>query len=494
MNGCKFQSEKDIAGISGQTVLRFLASVLLLAICNLCAAQTYWEMSPYKTTVLLAIDGDVRQDNRLVEDLPIHIVERVDNRVGAAWQVTVEPVKGELREKILRRINSLSAADLEGRNEGVDKIVALSLSSSPAGFLLRAREYDERTQTWGNLAEAIASQKRLVADVAFDVLWQAFAPIAQIDVDADKKVFLRPRAAGLPLRDPALQMILAGDLFQPIIRKIDRKGKAAKAGVQPMPWTFLIVDQVSAMQATCKLQSGLRQSLGTRRRGQSEQLAIAVRPLGSSTRLTVLGRGKPPKPLPGYDVFGQVPEKKEIQLIGRTDANGQVDIPAIDSPVRILYVKGGGILLARLPMVPGLNATATAEVADDDVRLGFEGFLTAVNDDVVDLVARRAILIARARNRMAAGKLDEAEKFFDELRRLPDREEIALEITEEKTRNATADPAVQAKLDKLAAESQKMLRRFLDPKPIDTLRSELNQAAVKPAAPAQVEATSSGQL
>jgi hypothetical protein len=333
MNGCKLQFENRIARIAGQTALRFLASVFLLALCNFCHAQSYWEMSPYKITVLLAIDTDVQQDPRLVEDLPVNIVERVDNLVGATWQLTVEPANGELREKILHRLNSLAATDFDGRNEGLDKIVALSLSSSTAGFVLRAREYDERTQTWGNIAEGIAAQKRLVADVAFDVLWQAFAPIAQVDVDADKKVFLRPRAAGLPLRDPALQMILAGDLFQPIIRKIDRKGKAAKAGVQPMPWTFLIVDQVSAMQATCKLQSGLRQSLGTRRRGQSEQLAIAVRPLGSSTRLTVLGRGKPPKPLPGYDVFGQVPDKKEIQLIGRTDANGQVDIPVIDSPV-----------------------------------------------------------------------------------------------------------------------------------------------------------------
>lgn len=494
MMPCNSKSKHPRARLAPPFVLRLSFGYFLLAFSNLCQSQTYWEMTPYKTTVRLAMDANVRQDVGLAGDLPTAIVERVDNLVGAAWQLSVEPANGNLREKILHRIETLTIDDFGQNTEGLDKVVALAVGSSTEGFQLTAREYDVRTQAWGSVAKGNATQKRLVADVAFDVLWQAFAPVAQVDVDADKRVFLRPRAAALPLRDPTLQMIHTGDLFQPIIRKVDRKGKAAKAGVQPMPWTYLVVNEITAMQATCKMQSGLRQSLGGRRRGQSEQLAIAVRPLGSSTRLTVLGRGKPPKPLPGYDVFGQIPDQKEIQLIGRTDANGQVEVPAIDSPVRILYVKGGGILLARLPMVPGLNATATAEVADDDVRLGFEGFLTAVSDDVVDLVARRAILIARARNRMESGKLDEAEKFFDELRRLPAPEEIALEITEERNRNATADPAVTAKLDKLATESQKMLRRFLDPKPIEKLRSELNQAAVKPPAPPQVEASSSGQL
>jgi hypothetical protein len=247
-----------------------------------------------------------------------------------------------------------------------------------------------------------------------------------------------------------------------------------------LPWTFLVVEKVEGMTAHCKTHSGLRQALGGRRRGQSEQLAIAVRPVDASTRLTVLGRGKTPKPLPGYDVFAQVPGKKEIQLVGRTDTNGQVDIPATDSPVRILYIKGGDILLARLPIVPGLEPSASAEVADDDLRLALEGYLGAVSGSVIDLVARREILMARARNRMASGKLDEAETFFDELRRLPTREQVSLEITEEKNHNASSDPAVQAKIEKLATETQKTVRRFLDPTPVDKLRSELNQAAKSP--------------
>lgn len=453
-----------------------LLGIVGLAPTERAGAQSYWEMSPYKIHVLLAIDAELDAGTQFGKDLPAALSERSDNFVGAAWQVSVELAKGQTRERILHSLDRLTAADLGTLPDGIDKTIVLAVMRSPRGYRVQAREFDGRTQTRGAIASREVAGRQLVFTAAFEVLWQAFAPLAQIEVDAERNVILRPRAIGLPLRDPSLQMVHAGDLFRPVIRKIDRQGKSTATGIQPIPWTFISVEKVAGMQAACKLHSGLRQSLG-RRRGQSEQLAIAVRPTGGSTRLTVVGRGKPPQPLPGYDVYAQVPGEKTTALVGRTDANGEIEIPATDSPVRVLYVKGGGALLARLPMIPGLEPTATAEVADDDGRLALEGYLAAVRDDVVDLVARREILMARIRNRIASGKFDDAEKFFDELRRLPTREQISLTITEEQSRNKSADAAVQAKIDRLATETQQFVRRFLDPRPIDALRTELNEAA-----------------
>ncbi len=150
----------------------------------------------------------------------------------------------------------------------------------------------------------------------------------------------------------------------------------------------------------------------------------------------------------------------------------------------MLYVKGGGILLAKLPMVPGLEPTAVAEVADEDVRLALEGYLNALNDTVVDLVARREILIARTRNRITTGNLEAAEKFYDELRRLPTREQITFAINAEISRNPTKDAAVKAKIKTLADKIQKdVVDKFLDSRNLDTLRTELNKAkTAKPAA------------
>lgn len=471
-------------GAAAKQVALFALLVAYSDLLNSASAQSYWEMTPYKIVVRIAIDPAAAAGSKIADDLPAAIADRVDNFIGAAWELTLVEAKGQEREQILTRLDALTFEELGALPEGVDKLTALAVVARPDGLCVRAREFDVRTQTIGPIAERCVASEQLLGSAAFEVLWQAFHPIGQIDVDADQNVLLRPRAAALPVRDPTLTMLVLGDLYRPVTRKIDRKGKSSAASIQPMPWTFLVVEKTEGMTAFCKTHSGLRQAL-RRRRGQSEQLAIAVRPLGTSTRLTVLGRGKPPKPLPGYDVFAQVPGKKEIELVGRTDANGQIDIPVTESPVRILYVKGGGMLLARLPMVPGLDETATAEVADEDVRLALEGYLHSVADNVVDLVARQQILMARTRSRMAAGKLEDAEKFFDELRRLPTREQIAQQISEERTRNASTDPAVNAKLDKLTEESKKMLRRFLDPTQIDKLRTELNEATRNPAKAAE---------
>jgi hypothetical protein len=163
--------------------------------------------------------------------------------------------------------------------------------------------------------------------------------------------------------------------------------------------------------------------------------------------------------------------------VGRTNSLGEIVIPAApDHPVRILYIKGGEVLLARLPIVPGLDEQLTAELADDDTRLALEGYLTSVQDNVLDVVARREILMARIRSRIASKKFDEANDLFDQLRRLPTREQIALAIGEQKARNSSKDPAVQAKIDRAVAETQKSVNRFLDPRPIDALQTELNQA------------------
>lgn len=440
-------------------------------------AQSFWEMTPYRIELIVAVDPAAAPCSHLVETLPKELLERIDNLVGAVWQLNLRTPSTDLAATIQSRLERLTADDLGKLPDGIDKVLLLAVSADRSGFRLRAHDYDLRTRTWNAVVENHVPHRELLADAAFDVLWKAFSPIAQVDVDADRNVILRPRAGGLPLRDPTLHLASPGDLFRPVVRKLDRQGRTAEAGLQVIPWTFLTVDEVDGIQARCKSYSGLRQSLGTRRRGQSEQLAIAVRPDGGDTLLRIVGRGEPPQPLPGYDVYAQVPGQKATVHVGRTNSLGEIVIPSVaENPVRILYVKGGGILLARLPMVPGVDARLTAEVADDDRRLALEGYLASVRDSVVDLVARREILMARIRNRIGSKKFDEAEKLFDELRRLPTRESISVGIVEEKTRNAGSDPAVQAKIDRAVGETQKSVNRFLDPRPIDALRTELNQA------------------
>jgi hypothetical protein len=210
--------------MKSQTICK-LALFGCIASTSCANAQSHWEMTAYNIVVDLAIDPTIEHDTRLASDLPAAVIERCDNYIGAAWQLSVETTKGDLRQKILASLDAVRAEDFSKLPEGTDKVIAMALVASPDGYRAQAREYDVRTQTWGAIAERAVSQESLVADAVFETLWQAFAPIAQIDVDAERHVMLRPRAAGLLLRDPSLQFIQAGDLFRPVVRKLDRKGK-----------------------------------------------------------------------------------------------------------------------------------------------------------------------------------------------------------------------------------------------------------------------------
>jgi hypothetical protein len=441
------------------------------------AAQSYWEMTPYKIALVVAVDPQLATGTEAAT-LVDAVVERIELYVGGVWDVALVAAPPALNEQLLMALDQISPAALESLapDAAWDKILLLAIKPEDSGGCqLLARDFDLRTRILGPTVRLAVAQRALYADRAFEAIWQAFAPIAQIDVDADKQVLLRPRAGGLPLADPNLSLAKTGDLFRPVIRKFDRLGRLEADKTLPMPWTFLRVEDIAGTQATTQVYSGLRHPFSGRRRGQTEQLAIAVHPTHGSTRLVLLGRGNPPEHLAGYDIYAQRPGEKPTTYLGRTDTDGSIVIAADDLPVRLIYVKGGGQLLAKLPMVPGLEAESIAEVADNSNRLAFEGYLHGIRNQVIEHVARREILMSRIRARLKAGKRDEAEALFDELRRLPTREQIVLEINEEKARLASGDKAIQAKFERIADDVIVTVSRFLDPKPVEQLRGEMNR-------------------
>jgi hypothetical protein len=450
----------------------------LFAPVKYAAAQSYWEMTPYQVGLVVAIDPQWATGQQ-AEELTNALLERIDLYVGGVWNVHRVDAPPAIKEQLLSGLEHLTPPVLESVAPDTtwDKLLLVAIARTyDGGCQITARDFDLRTFSLSPVVTLQVAQPALVADRAFEAVWQAFAPIAQIDVDADKQVLLRPRAGGLRIADPNLQMVKSGDLFRPIVRKFDRLGRLEADKTQPMPWTFLRVNEVVGTQSTTQVYSGLKNPFSGRRRGQTEHLAIAVRPTHGSTKLVLYGRGKPPERLAGYDIHAQRPGEKATTFLGRTDTEGSITIVPDDQPVRLLYVKGGSQLLAKLPMVPGLEAESIAEVADSSNRLQFEGYLYGVRNQVIEHIARREILMARIRSRLKAGKREEAEKLFDELRRLPTREQIVLEINEEKARYASGDAAIQAKFDRVASDVIVTVSRFLDPKPLEKLRSDMNQA------------------
>jgi hypothetical protein len=190
-------------------------------------------------------------------------------------------------------------------------------------------------------------------------------------------------------------------------------------------------------------------------------------------------RHDPTQGLSGYEVFRRLPGSDESEPLGLTDATGSVVVEPVGADVVTLFLRSDGQLLAKIPVPPGAKPLLEVPIADDTARLRAQAELTALREQLIDIVARRSILTARVRVRMEEGQFDEARELLAELDDLPGRAQFDQMITaaERNPRNTSTDPRVEQRIDKLFADTRMLLGRFLDVRQISELRNEVNAAA-----------------
>jgi len=438
--------------------------------------QSVWDLTPYRIQILLALGDAPELTPRLEADLAADLANRIDAWVGPGWDATVASAPPSLRHAMCFRIDELAVESLPKESLEFDKVLLLAVGPDPVGYQATAREMDVRTRTWNRTARMPAGHAAKLRDASFRAVRTAFAPLARIGAfDAETKtVGLRLRAGALPVRDKSIVWVALGDVFQPLMRRNDREGKLR--AVAAVPWTFLVVDQIAQAELTCKLHSGVPAPLSARRRGRTEQLALAVIPPGKSTQLTLQSRTEPKLPLSGYDVYEQAPDAKSASLLGRSGRQGNLTIAPGAHPLRVLLVKHGGEVLARLPLVPGLQPEVVAAIPNDDLRLEAEQATVRFQEMLVDLVIRRELLLAKARAALSAGNIEQADEVIAELRRLKRREELAVNLEQQQQRLVSNDPSVQRKIDALFADTRKLLDKHLSQDPVDQISELLSQA------------------
>jgi len=226
-----------------------------------------------------------------------------------------------------------------------------------------------------------------------------------------------------------------------------------------------------------QIHSGTKRPLGVRRRGRIEQLAIALRSGESQDLLLrVHSRTEIDKPLIGYEVFTQNTGEQTTSLVGRTNRDGTVRVSPGKTPIQLLTLRSGGQLLARLPVVPGDTPLLEIPLPDDDLRLQAESRLLAMREELIDLVARRNILMARVRQKIKKGEFPQAQQLLGQLDELPGRAQFNQALSKQERMHHAEDPQVQKKIDRLFAQTRALLGRFLDSRPISELHTELREA------------------
>ncbi|MEO2046546.1 MAG: hypothetical protein ABGX16_08220 [Pirellulales bacterium] len=421
-----------------------------------------------------------------------------------------------------------------------DKRMFLSVTALPAGYRLRCCEWDGYVHRWGTIQQRMVSQRSQLAENGFQILREVFAPLAVVHIQAmddggkvdgqtrqdqpdrtsrDKQVLLQVKGSQL-VREAVGQLFFhAGDVYQPLLRRTDRSGDLS--GISAVPWTYLELDSLEldgdqelngglesdeslaedGLKAgsnkpdagegastlwKANIHSGLRRPFGIRLRGRSALLALALRTVETTTsQVRFHARHNPAQALAGYEVFQQLRGNTSSRWLGLTDSHGTITVDSellseVQDRARVitLLLRSDGRLLGKIPLVPGAARLVEIPIVDDMARLQAQARLVEVREQLVDLVARRNILLARARQQFSDGHLQQAQDFLDKLNALPSRSQFnqILTTAEKQPGNQSKDPQVQSRIEKSFANARSLLGRSLSSRPLSDLQSEVNLA------------------
>jgi hypothetical protein len=472
--------------IISRTIRALLAAAALLAGAVLgmgpiarAATPHDWEYQSYRIHLTLVADSAIRPRSGFEGAVGRAVAERVAATIGPLWSFELEMPQDPATRSFCRDPRDLTWNKLPRKMQEFDKLMWLSISAAPEGFHFRCREFDAYTQRWGPLHQRTVQQRSFVGETAFQMVRAAFSPLAVVRPipDNDKEVDLAFRGSSLPRLTSEKLFVNPGDAYLPLLRRTDRGGKLLeKGGITEIPYTLLTAAREGKEGWLATIHSGMRGPFASKRRGLVEQLAVGLRNERGATRVRFHARTDEKQGLAGYEVFRDVAGASP-QLVGVTDRKGEITIPPGDGAVSMVLLRSEGTMLARVPVVAGAPDLLDFPVADDPVRLAAQSEARVFREELIDVVARRTIMMARVRTMLKGGKVDDARKLMSELDDLPTASTFsgAIDATARRLPKSS-DPQVQRAVDRLFASTRELLSKFLDPRAITALQSEVNSA------------------
>lgn len=456
-----------------------LACVLLLA-ANTAWGQAAWEFSPYQVQVLLALENRPELSGEFTRRLDELLAGRAEVVFGGAWNMTAVQAPPAIAADLLERLAEVTPEEIHAAQPQAlenDKLFLASVAFEGGDYRVSVREVDGRMRVAGPVIERRVGQREAIGLAAWDAILGSFTPLAKVESVEDKSVRLRVRAGGLLIDPASPALIQPGHVLKPVLRRNDKSGQPTRNGIQPLDWTLLTVENRTDSLLRSTLHSGFRAPIPTRGSARLERLAYLAKPRYGSTRIVLAARKDIERRLSGYEVFVKGQGDDETYLLGTTDWQGAVEIERADVNFRMLYVRNGGQLLARLPLSPGFERELLAKTVEDDARLQAEGFVLALQGRTVDLVGQREILVSQFRSFLKKGDHSQARELLERFRTLDTREDLVADLNAQQQSVTSSDPLTQKRIDKLFGDARKMLQnKFLDPEMINVLQRELNTA------------------
>ncbi len=466
--------------ISGALVgVAIVASMAVASVPARAAEDKSWANSPYRVQLQIAVDSSRAPGLISLERLARNLEREIRNLIYPLWKMEVVRHEGAEGAKLFAQFSELEQHD-ENFADNFDKQIFLTAQVVPTGLLIACRERDSLTGRWTPPLERLVRQELLLSQHCFALICETFAPLAKVQVDPKdtQHVLLDMKGAELGRSSAEELFVFKDAVYQPLLVRMKRGNTPTAGQVVTIPWTYLTVQEQLAGSWKSIVYSGTRRPFGGRSRAGIETMALAIKPSLPTTRVRFHASHDDSLGLSGYEVFQKKPGESQFTPLAITDATGSIVVQRGGFPVKMLALRSDTELLAQLPVVPGAVAKVEVPIPDDMARLLVQESLTSFKEQLIDVVARRNILIARTRDFLEKGDRTQARKLLDELNELPTRANMnqLLENVERNLNYRSENPRVQAKIDMLFAESRKLLSNFLSTREILELEVEVNQS------------------
>ncbi len=444
-----------------------------------------FDEEPYRIRAVFSFSGDALS-SRLREAVLRRFRSHAAAFVGDAWQVETRDASAELDALSAAAIESLDDARVGPYAEGQDKLFVFGVRAAGDRFILAAREFDTALGRWGPVFQGTAREPAQIARELLLLAARMFSPLAQVDSGDARRLTIRVKAGRLPALDPAavdprarypvaLQFIDKGTLFRGVRTVLNEEGEVT--GIRPIAWTFYETDHQQGSLVTCNVISALTSSIPALPRDANEVQLIAARTAGGSTELRVVYDADQ-SPLAAMDVEVLTDRRSGVSLpLGTTDLDGRIAIPSSRQGPGLVtvFVRHGRDTMARVPVLPGAGEEPDLAIHPDAVRLDIEGRVVAVQEQIIDEVARRKIFEMQIKKAIEKKLWKEGDQMLKMLKASPSHDAVMAKLADARKYAARlrGDKPQTPKVLRMFSETEDIIEAYLKQDEFDELVENL---------------------
>lgn len=457
---------------------------------------------PYQVVVEVGFDGSDTRGPLTQSLLTEDIRKGLQRMYGHMWNADVRN-SDWLIPASSYRLERLTEADVQLHYDAsaVEKVILVGISGNRNAFEVSCREFDVRVQELTPLLKQQTTDIQEVGAIACRLARDSFRPVTMFvapSVDKSELEF-ELQAGTLTPPDPTAAQIADGDVLRPFLRQLDRRNPGKVKSLQRLDLSYIRVtsfnqelrtDVVSPEDSPVRVEDvtsvpaihtdsghvkGVLISHGLvpfgGRARSVQQIALRQRPAAAKSRVRLVLQSRPDRPLICFRVDRvsklrqtDVNEAPGVRML--SDRNGDIEIDVDPrNPTFWLYVYSGSVLLARVPYAPGLIPHDTMKLPDDSVRLGVEGELYLLRDQLVDMVAQKAVHMSIAKKSATEGNVPALEAAITQLDALPGQKRFDELLNKIKTDALTKadqqkNTGVRKKVEKLCTKMGESLTLF----------------------------------